>query len=325
MNLKDAYYLIFLILLPPLMLLYKRRIDKSIINVPLPTFNLNSIKTATIIQYLKKSFIFLALIFLLLAMARPQSGYIYKKNETKGIDIILAMDTSSSMKAEDFKPNRLEAAKKVALNFVNNRHHDRIGVVIFSKDAITLCPLTLDYNVVKNFIKSLESGIIEDGTAIGTAIAEGAGRLSRAKGKSKIIILLTDGINNSGNIDPLTAAKASALIGVKVYTIGVGSIGKVPYPVDDPIFGKRYVSVDISLDENILNNIAEITGGKYFRATNQKKLEDIYKEINKMEKSSFETRDFLRKRDIYTYFLIVGILFLIIHIFINEWLSMSIV
>ena len=321
MILKDPYLLILLILLPILIFLYKRQIDKTSINIALPPFQFSSFKNRIIYQYLKKSFIFIALIFLLIALARPQAGYIYKKSEREGIDIILAMDISSSMKAEDFKPNRLEAAKKVALNFINNRNNDRIGIVIFSKSAITLCPPTFDYNVVKNFVKSLKSGIIDDGTAIGTAIAEGAIRLSKSKTKSKIIILLTDGINNSGNIDPLTAAKTAALLGIKVYTIGVGSIGKVPYPIVDPIFGKRYVSVDISLDEKILKSIADITGGKYFRATNQKKLEEIYREINRMEKTNIKTREFLKRKDIYYYFLIIGAFLLLIHILINDWMS----
>jgi len=319
MVLKNYYLLGLLIIVPALIYLYKRQIYKNSLHIPLPKLGLNHINRKMIYLYLERSFIFIGLIFLIVSLARPQAGYMYKKSEREGIDIILAMDTSSSMKAEDFKPNRLEAAKKVALSFIDNRINDRIGIVIFSKAAITLCPLTFDYSVVKSFIEYLESGIIEDGTAIGTAIAEGATRLSKSKAKSKIIILLTDGINNSGNIDPLTAAKTAALVGIRVYTIGVGSIGKVPYPVDDPIFGKRYVSVDISLDEKVLKNIAEITGGKYFKATNQKKLEDIYREINKMEKSTIETREFLKRKEVYYYFLIVGILFIIMHIFINDW------
>jgi len=318
MILKDPYLLILLILIPILTFLYKHQIENSSINIPLPSLNQKNTNKTLINLYLKKSFIFISLMFIIIALARPQAGYIYKKNQKEGINIILAMDTSSSMKAEDFKPNRLEAAKKVALYFINNRVNDKIGIVIFSKAAITLCPLTFDYNVVKNFIKSLESGIIEDGTAIGTAISEGSIRLSKSKGKSKIIILLTDGINNSGNIDPLTAAKTASLLGIKIYTIGVGSIGKVPYPVDDPIFGKRYVSVDISLDEKVLKSIANITYGKYFKATNQKKLEEIYREINRMEKTSMETRVFLKRKDVYYYFLIIAVLFLLIHIFIND-------
>jgi len=319
MVLKNYYLLGLLIIIPALIYLYKRQIYKNSLHIPLPKLGLNHVNRKKIYLYLERSFIFIGIIFLIVSLARPQAGYMYKKSVKEGIDIILAMDTSSSMKAEDFKPNRLEAAKKVALSFIDNRINDRIGIVIFSKAAITLCPLTFDYSVVKNFIESLESGIIEDGTAIGTAIAEGATRLSKSKAKSKIIILLTDGINNSGNIDPLTAAKTAALIGIRVYTIGVGSIGKVPYPVDDPIFGKRYVNVDISLDEKVLKNIAEITGGKYFKATNQKKLEDIYREINKMEKTTIETREFLKRKEVYYYFLIVGIILIMMHIFINDW------
>ena len=320
MSFENSLILLLFILLPVLVYFYVNKIKKTGITTPLHPRIVetgNSIKDL-IYFYLKKGLIIAALILFILALARPQAGFTYKNIKYRGIDIILAIDTSSSMKAEDFKPNRLEAAKDVALKFVNNRPHDRIGLVIFSKDALTLCPLTLDHRVLKNFIKNIKIGLIEDGTAIGMAISEGSLRLSKVKGESRVIILLTDGVNNSGIVDPITAAKAASVINVKIYTIGVGSMGKVPYPIIDPIFGKKYITVDVSLDEDILKKIATITKGSYFRATNSKSLEKVYSEIDKLEKRDIEIKSFTGKRDIYQYFLIIGLFFLIMHLLVNE-------
>ncbi len=320
MNFANREILIFLFLIPALLYLYSLKIEKSSLNIPLfPNIIKNNTKVLKkIIFYLQKHLVTVSIIFFIIALARPQKGFIYDKSSVKGIDIILAIDISSSMKAEDFKPNRLEAAKEVALKFVKHRENDKIGIVAFSKDALTICPLTLDHQVVSNFIKNLKIGLIEDGTAIGMAIAEGSLRLSKSKSKSRILILLTDGVNNSGKIDPITAARASRVTGIKIYTIGVGSMGRVPYPINDPIFGKKYITVDVSLDESGLKKIASITDGKYFRAIDSKSLEKIYSEIDKLEKSNIETKIFKGKKDIYIYFIIIGLFFLLIHIILNE-------
>ncbi|OQX58641.1 aerotolerance regulator BatA [candidate division KSB1 bacterium] len=250
----------------------------------------------------------LALALLIIALARPQSGAKQEEITTEGIDIILAMDISSSMLAEDFKPkNRLEAAKVVAAKFVRGRKNDRIGMVIFARQSFTQCPLTLDYGIVQNFIKDIRVGLIEDGTAIGMAIANCVNRLRDSKAKSKVVILLTDGVNNAGELDPITAAQIAKAMGIRIYTIGAGSKGTALYPVDDPFFGRRYLPMQVEIDEKLLKEVARITGGKYFRATDRKSLEQIYDEIGKMEKTKIEVKEFTRYAELFVYFLIAGL------------------
>ncbi len=255
--------------------------------------------------------------FFLLALARPERGYIEEELITEGIDIVLCIDISSSMKAEDFKPNRLGAAKNVAKEFLIGRKTDRIGLVVFSRQAITQSPLTIDYSILHNFIDAIEIGMIRDGTAIGNAITESSKRLVIGKEKSKVMILLTDGINNSGEIDPLTAAYAAKALGIKIYTIGVGSMGHAPYPVEDQVFGRRYVSVPVQIDEEVLISIAGITGGRYFRATNTQKLEEIYHEIDLLEKSKIEIKQYRRIKEQFTYPLFTGTVLLGIYLFLT--------
>jgi len=263
--------------------------------------------------YISRGFLLGSIAFLIIALARPQKGYIEDRIITEGIDIILTIDISSSMKAEDFKPNRLGAAKKVAKDFIRGRKTDKIGLVVFSRKAITQSPLTMDYGMLYEFIDGIEIGMIQDGTAIGNAIAEGAKRLSRGEEKSKVIILLTDGVNNAGEIAPLTAAKAARALDIKIYTIGVGTMGNAPYPVDDPAFGKRYVSVHVQIDEGVLLEIAALTGGRYFRATDMEKLEQIYREIDAMEKSKIEIKQFRKIREWFHYPLGAALIFLLIN------------
>jgi Ca-activated chloride channel family protein len=215
---------------------------------------------------------------------------------TEGIDITIALDISTSMLAEDFKPNRLEAAKKAATEFINARINDRIGLVVFSSTSFTQCPITFDHDVLKNLFKSVKSGMIEDGTAIGMGLATAVDRLKDSKAKSKVIILLTDGINNTGIVAPLTAAEIAKTYGVRVYTIGVGTKGKAPYPMQTP-FGTQYVNVDVQIDEDVLRKIASTTNGKYFRAVGNKALENIYKEIDKLEKTKIDESVFSRKTE----------------------------
>jgi Ca-activated chloride channel family protein len=259
-----------------------------------------------------------ALGLLIVALARPQKGFIEDTFSTEGIDIVLAIDISSSMKAEDFKPNRLGAAKSVAKEFVAGRTSDKIGLVAFSRKAITQSPLTVDYGLLQNFLGIIEIGMIPDGTAIGNAIAEAGKRLVSGREKSKVCILLTDGINNSGEIDPLTAAQAARSLGIKIYTIGVGSIGNAPYPVDDPAFGKRYVYLPVQIDEEVLIEIAKITEGRYFRATDTKKLEEIYREIDTLEKSKIEIRQFTRVKEWFVYPLALGFALFVLYLLVAK-------
>ena len=249
-----------------------------------------------------------ALGLFIVALARPQKGYIEETIETEGIDIVLTLDISSSMKAEDFKPNRLGAAKAVAKEFIEGRKTDKIGLVTFSRKAVTQSPLTIDYSILYDFIDTIEIGMIPDGTAIGNALAEGSKRLTGGEEKSKVLILLTDGINNSGEIDPITAAQAASALDIKIYTIGVGSMGNAPYPVQDQVFGTRYVSVPVQIDEEVLKDIARITGGLYFRATDTQKLEDIYREIDQLEKSKIEIKQYRKTRERFGGPLLAGVI-----------------
>jgi Ca-activated chloride channel family protein len=233
----------------------------------------------------------IAIALLIIGLARPQTFSSGEDVYTEGIDIALVLDISSSMLAEDFKPNRLEAAKDISADFINGRTADRIGLIIFSKESFTQCPLTIDYNVLVNLLSDIKSGMIEDGTAIGNAVANGVNRLKDSEAKSKVIILLTDGVNNSGEIDPITAAQIAKTYGIKIYSIGVGAMGEAPYPVMTP-FGKTYQRVPVEIDEKILTQISDITGGKYFRAASNSKLKDIYKEIDRMEKIKIEVSSY---------------------------------
>ncbi len=234
-------------------------------------------------------------LLLVAALARPQTGAARHEVKSEGIDIVLALDVSGSMRAEDFKPhNRLYVAKQVARDFVNGRSGDRIGLVVFAGGAYTQCPLTLDYGILDNLLDQVGFGRIPDGTAIGMALATSVNRLRQAAGKSKVVILLTDGQNNAGEVDPITAAEAAQALGVKVYTIGAGRDGPARIPVDDPVFGQRYVTIDAKVDEATLGKIADLTGGRYFRATSAEALSEIYKEIDQLEKSKAETVEYVQ-------------------------------
>jgi len=233
-------------------------------------------------------------LLLVVALARPQTGAAKVERKSEGIDIVLALDISGSMRAEDFKPNRLAVVKQVAKEFVQGRSGDRIGLVVFAGGAYTQCPLTLDYGVLTTLLDEVDFGNVPDGTAIGMALATSVNRLRGTPGKSKIVVLLTDGQNNAGEIDPVTAAEAAKAVGVKVYTIGAGTQGPVRVPVDDPVFGRRYVTMEASLDEKTLTEIARTTGGRYFRATSAEALEEIYGEIDRMEKTTASTVEYVQ-------------------------------
>lgn len=239
-----------------------------------------------------------ALALLIVAMARPQSTSKSQKSNIEGIDIILAQDISGSMLARDFKPDRLEASKKVAADFVEGRPGDRMGLVVFSGESFTQVPLTTDHGVMLNMLSELKSGMIEDGTAIGDGLATAINRLKDSEAVSKVIILLTDGMNNAGSVDPYTAAEMAKLYGIRVYTIGVGSYGTAPFPVQT-IFGTQYQQMKVEIDEKLLMTIANSSGGKYFRATSNQKLDEIYAEIDQMERSKIEVLEFKRLHEEY--------------------------
>lgn len=253
----------------------------------------------------------LAIAFLIFALARPQSDNSWQTYNSEGIDIMLALDISGSMLARDFEPDRLEAAKEVATKFVLERPQDRIGLVVFSGESFTQSPLTTDKAVLVNLMKDLKSGMIEDGTAIGLGLANAVNRLKDSKAKSKVIILLTDGVNNRGAIAPMTAAELAKTFGIRVYTIGVGSLGEAPYPVQTP-WGIQLQNMPVEIDEDILTQIADMTGGKYFRATDNQKLEQIYGEIDQLEKSKIEVKHFSKKDEQYFLFALIGALLLIV-------------
>jgi len=255
----------------------------------------------------------IAIGLLIVALARPQSFTSGENVTTEGIDIAMVLDISGSMLAEDFKPNRLDAAKNVIDNFVEGRTSDRIGLVIFSREAFTQCPLTIDYSVLRNLLLDIRSGMIQDGTAIGNAIANGVNRLKESDAKSRIIILLTDGVNNAGEVDPISAAEIAKAFGIRIYTIGVGTRGEAPYPVQTP-FGTRYQMVPVEIDEAMLTKIANITGGEYFRATNNRALEDIYNKIDKLEKTKIEITSYKNASEKYYSWLWGGLILLLVEL-----------
>lgn len=247
----------------------------------------------------------IAIALLIVAMARPQSSTSWQDIKTEGIDIIIAMDISGSMLARDFEPNRLEAAKNIGADFIKNRPNDRIGLVVYSAEAFTQCPLTTDHERLINLFGELEHGLIQDGTAIGMGLTNAVNRLKESDAKSKVIILLTDGENNAGAIAPITAAEIAKTFGVKVYTIGIGSLGKAPFPQAD-VFGRiRYQMRDVKIDEVLLKEIAEMTDGQYFRATDNESLSTIYNDIDQLEKTIIEETQFERKNE--EYFILVVI------------------
>ncbi|MEW6507262.1 MAG: VWA domain-containing protein [Bacteroidota bacterium] len=252
----------------------------------------------------------IAIALLIIALARPQTFSGGENIYTEGIDIALVLDISGSMLAEDLKPNRLEAAKKVIEDFITARTTDKIGLVIFSGESFTQCPLTIDYSVLRNLLRDIYSGMIQDGTAIGNAIANGVNRLKDSKSKSRVMILLTDGVNNAGEIDPITAAQIAQQFGIRIYTVGVGTIGEAPYPFQTP-FGKRYQMVPVEIDEALLKQISNITGGKYFRATNNKKLVEIYEEIDRLEKTRVEVTSYRHAKELYFNWAFAGLLLLL--------------
>ena len=235
-----------------------------------------------------------ALALLIVAIARPQSSSTNSTSTVEGIDIVMAMDVSGSMLARDLKPDRLTAAKRVASDFVKERPGDRMGLVIFSGETFTQVPLTTDHAVMLNMLAEMKNGLIDDGTAIGDGLATAISRLKDSEAISKVVILLTDGMNNAGSVDPYTAAEIAKIYGIRVYTIGVGTYGTAPYPVQTPFGGTVMQQMKVEIDEKLLTTIANSTGGKYYRANNNQKLDEIYQEIDKLERSKIEVTEFRR-------------------------------
>jgi len=261
-----------------------------------------------------------AMLLGVLALARPQEKDIIQERFAEGVDIVLVLDTSTSMLAEDFRPNRFEAAQEVATEFVQNRESDRIGLVVFAGKAYTQTPLTLDYNFLLSMLEEVNVGDLEDGTAIGTAIATAVNRLKDADVESKVIILLTDGQNNRGEIDPVTAAEVAAALGVRIYAIGVGTRGEAPYPVDGPFGSFRRQMIPVEIDEDMLNSVSEKTGGQYFRATNKNALRNIYAQIGEMEQTRVETLVYTDYEERYARYLLPALLLIMLEVLLTNTL-----
>lgn len=263
-------------------------------------------------RWLPNALRMLALALGIVALARPQSTHSTTEKFAEGIDIMLVMDVSTSMKAMDFQPNRFQVAKRVASDFIESRVSDRVGLIVFAADAYTQFPLTLDYNFAQQMLADVQMDVIADGTAIGTGIATATNRLRDSKARSKVIILLTDGQNNHGVIDPLTASDVAASMDVRIYTIGVGRRGTAPYPVDHPFMGQTVVQMPVEIDEDMLQTVARKTDGKYFRATSEGSLEAIYREISNLEKTKIEQRIYTDAVERFHWFLWPALLLLLL-------------
>ncbi len=273
------------------------------------------------LQHLPAGLRGLALVAFIVAFARPQTGVTGENVVTEGIDIVLALDISSSMLAEDLAPNRIKAAKAVAADFAGGRGNDRIGLVIFAGKAFTQAPLTLDHSVVVSLIGELEVGMIEDGTAVGMGLATAVKRLQASEAASKVVVLLTDGRNNRGEIDPITAAQAAQALGVRVYTIGAGSRGTARVPITDRFGNRRYVTTRVDVDEPTLRTTAETTGGRYYRATDRESLEAIYREIDELETTEIEVENFTSYGEGFHIPLLLGLFLLVAEIVLGRtWL-----
>ncbi|MBN1388166.1 MAG: VWA domain-containing protein [Bacteroidales bacterium] len=301
MTFANPVYLWFLLIIPLLAVFYILRQQKtspSLIFSSVQQLRNTQGSFRIILRHILFGFRMIVIALLVIIIARPQSTDYWEDVSTEGIDIMLAMDISSSMLARDFKPDRLEAAKNVATEFISGRTYDRMGLVIFSGESFTQCPLTTDHAVMINLMREMQSGMIEDGTAIGLGLATAVNRIKDSEAKSKVIILLTDGVNNRGEIAPVTAAEIAKTLGVRVYTIGVGSRGMAPYPVQTAA-GIRYRNMQVEIDEEVLKEIAAMTGGQYFRATDNESLNKIYEEIDALEKSKINVQEYSRKSEEY--------------------------
>lgn len=316
-----------LVLLIPIIAWYifrKRKTEPTVLISTIQPVKKLSLPFKLVVSHLLFGLKLLAIALLIICLARPQSSNSWENESIQGIDIVMALDISGSMLARDFKPDRLEASKDLATEFISGRPNDRIGLVVFSGESFTQCPLTTDHAVLINLFRDIKSGMIEDGTAIGVGLSNAVKRLKDSEAVSKVIILLTDGVNNQGVIDPITAAELAKAFGIRVYTIGVGSKGTAPYPMQD-FFGRIvFQQMQVEIDEPTLQHISDITGGQYFRATNNEKLRQIYNEIDKLEKSKINVKEFSRKEEEYLPYAVAAFVLLLFEFIVRKTFLRSI-
>lgn len=325
MTFANSAYLLLMLLIIPCVLWYVLRGRKRRAAMSVPTVSMyGGMKKSWKYYLIHVPFILdmAAIILLSLILARPQTTDRWQDTEIEGIDIMLAVDVSTSMLAEDLKPNRIEAAKQVAAEFINGRPNDNIGLTIFAGEAFTQCPMTVDHAILLNMFQNVSSdiaakGIIEDGTAIGMGLANAISRLKDSQAKSKVIILLTDGSNNRGEISPTTAAEMAKSFGIRVYTIGVGTNGTAPYPVQGA-YGKQYINVAVEIDENVLRQIAQTANGQYYRATSNSKLKEVYEEIDKLERTKLQVKEFSKNQEEYQPLALALLLTLLVSILLKQ-------
>lgn len=314
-------YLYLLLLLIPLVAWYLYKLRKSQASLQVSSAEAFEAPGATswrvYLRHVPFVLRMVAIAVLIVVLARPQSTNSWQNSTTEGIDIVMAIDISTSMLAEDLKPNRLEAAKDVAASFINGRPNDNIGLVVFAAESFTQCPLTTDHGVLLNLFKDIQPGIIQDGTAIGVGLANAVSRIKDSQAKSKVIILLTDGVNNTGQVAPVTAAEIAKTFGIRVYTIGVGTQGEAPYPIPTA-FGVQYQNIPVEIDEQILKQIASTTGGQYFRATDNASLKEIYSEIDQMEKTKISVQEFSKKQEEYKNWALLAFVLLLVEVLLRN-------
>lgn len=318
----EPIFLYLLVLIPAMVAFYiiKQQKTSASLNIPgLQPFAKSGFTFRHYLRHILFAFRTLVIILLIIVVARPQATDRFQDISTEGIDIVLTLDISGSMLARDFRPDRLEASKNVATEFIAGRPYDRMGLVVFSGESFTQCPLTTDHAVLINLLREIQSGMIEDGTAIGMGLATAVNRIKDSEAKSKVIILLTDGVNNRGEIAPATAAGIAKTYGIRVYTIGVGTQGMAPYPVQTP-YGLQYQDMPVEIDEGILQEISQTTGGRYFRATDNDKLVQVYSEIDKLEKSKIDVRQFSKKEEKYFIPALIAFCLIVLEIFLRNTL-----
>ena len=320
MTFHNPEYLFLLLLLIPIVFWYIWEMHKSDASLQISSHrNLKQFPKSGKVKFRHVTFVLrtLAIISIIIALARPQASNSWRTQNSEGIDIMMALDLSGTMLSEDLKPNRLEAAKTVASEFILSRPNDNIGLVVFAKESFTQCPLTIDHTVLINLLNSVKYGMIDDGTAIGLGLANAVNRIKESKAKSKVIILLTDGSNNSGDIAPITAAEIAKTFGIRIYTIGVGTNGIVNIPVPTPM-GVQYQQMQSDFDAKPLQDIANLTGGKYYNATDNSKLRHIYQSIDQLEKSKISVKEYSKKEEQFYVFSILAFLFLTLEVLIRN-------
>lgn len=317
------WYLLGLVLVPLLIVWWLwryRKQEAAVQHSDISVFETTKKSLRVRLRWLPYALRCIAVGAMVVALARPQSSLSRSEMTVEGIDIVMAMDISGSMLAEDFRPNRLEAAKKVAADFIEGRKSDRMGLVVFAGQAFTQVPLTVDHHVLLQQLGGVKSGVVRDGTALGDGLATAINRIKDSEAKSKVIILLTDGVNNQGSVDPLSAAEIAKMYNIRLYTIGVGSLGKAPYPFRDQMGRVHYQNIDVEIDEPLMRQMAEMTDdGRYFRATNKKALQEIFSQIDEMEKSKIDVTQYAQTKDEHAPWLWLALLALALELLLR-WL-----